>query len=93
MDWVGLGGLGSVRGGCVSPTRAGQRSFRSSTHSPNYLPTHPHKALLDDHFVKTHIHSFIHGPKTAGVNNDKESNLIITLTEIDYDCEEEGLER
>jgi len=47
-------------------------------------------ALLDDHFLKTHVHSFIHGKKNMGVNDERESNLIITLTEVDYEEEERG---
>jgi len=47
-------------------------------------------ALLDDEFIKTHIHSFVHGNKSAAVNQDRESNLIITLTEVDYEQEEEA---
>jgi hypothetical protein len=44
---------------------------------------------LDDHFIKTHIHSFIHGKQTMGVNDEKESNLILTLTEVEYEEEVE----
>lgn len=47
-------------------------------------------ALLDDHFLKTHVHSFIHGKKNMGVNDERESNLIVTLTEVDYEEEERG---
>lgn len=35
--------------------------------------------------TSTSTHSFIHGKDVAGVNDESASNLIITLTEVEYE--------